>query len=167
MYETITFNGKHYPKLQSEGHASQYAIPFAKKIIGTGKTGYDIGCKKEEWSYPNSILIDPEIDPSHDAMNLPDMKVDYIFSSHMLEHYEGSWTKVLDYWHSVLHDGGILFLYLPSPFQEYWLPHNNQKHIHVLFPDMVAKYLHDRNWKNIFVTQGFDLNCSYYAIAEK
>lgn len=166
MYETITFNGVHYPKLQSEGYAMQYALPFARKIIGEGKTGYDIGCKKKEWSYPNAILIDPELDPEHDAGNLPELKVDYILSSHMLEHYVGSWAQLLDHWYSRLHDGGVLFLYLPHPVQEYWLTHNNLKHVHVLFPDMIAKYLHDRKWKDIFVT-GYDLNCSYYAIARK
>lgn len=166
-YETITFNGKHYPALQAKGFAAQFAIPFAKHIIGEGKTGYDVGCNRKEWSYPNSMMIDPALpDCRYSALDLPDMKVDYFFSSHMLEHVE-NWVSVLDYWATKLHSGGILFLYLPHPVQEYWLPHNNRKHIHTLFPDMIAKYLNDRGiWDNIFTT-GYDLNCSYYVIANK
>lgn len=165
MHEIIQFNGNHYPKLQEQGFAMQYAIPFFKKIIGEGKTGYDIGCNKPEWSFPGALCIDKAIDPMHDAMDLPKMKVDYIVSSHCLEHLP-DWVGALDHWQTRLHDGGVLALYLPHPVQEYWLPHNNRKHIHVLFPDMIAKYLHDRGWKDVFVT-GWDLNCSYYAIARK
>lgn len=164
--ETIIFNGKHYPKLQSEGFASQYAFPFAEKIIKPkGKTGYDIGCNRTEWKFAEALPIDPVINPEYDAMNLPPIKVDYIFSSHCLEHLP-DWVAAIDYWHTKLQDGGIMFLYLPHPVQEYWLPHNNRKHLHVLFPDMIAKMLTDRGWNNVFVT-GYDLNYSYYAVAEK
>lgn len=165
MYQTITFNGKHYPALQAEGNAMQFALPFAKKIIGGGKTGYDIGCNRAEWSYPDALCIDPAICDAYDAYNLPPATVDYIISSHCLEHLK-DWVGALDYWYTKLHEGGVLFLYLPHPVQEYWLPHNNRKHLHVLFPDMIAKYLSDRGWKDIFIT-GYDLNCSYYAIARK
>lgn len=163
----ITFNGKHYPELQAKGFAAKFAFPFAHEIIGEGKTGYDIGCNRKEWSFPGSIPIDPAIaDCRYDAYHLPDMKVDYILSSHCVEHLP-DWVKAIDYWHTKLHSGGVLFLYLPHPVQEYWLPHNNRKHIHTLFPDMMAKYLSDREcWENIFVT-GWDLNCSYYVIAQK
>jgi SAM-dependent methyltransferase len=164
MYETITFNGVHYPRLQAEGFAAQYAFPFADKIIGKGKTGFDIGCNREEWKYPGALPIDPAMN-EYDAYNLPAMKVDYVFSSHCLEHLP-DWVGALDKWREALHDDGVLFLYLPHPVQEYWLPHNNRKHLSVLFPDMIAKYLHDRKWKDIFVT-GYDLNCSYYVIARK
>jgi SAM-dependent methyltransferase len=164
--ELITFKDKHYPKLQAEGFASQYAFAFANKIINPeGKTGYDIGCKKKEWALPGAIPVDPILEAGHDAFDLPAMKVDYIFSSHCLEHLP-NWTAALEYWHTKLHEGGILFLYLPHPLQEYWWPHNNKKHLHILFPDAIAKVLTDLGYKNIFVT-GHDLNHSFYAIAEK
>ena len=74
---TITYNNKTYPKFQSEGFAAQFAIPYAKHIcIGRG---YDIGCNKLEWRFPNSIPIEPRIN-EFDAMNLPDGEVDYIFA---------------------------------------------------------------------------------------
>jgi len=164
MYELISFNGKHYPALQAEGFAAQFAIPFALKIIGPNKTGFDIGCNNETWKFPGAMAIDPVLN-EYDAYNLPKIRVDYIFSSHCLEHLP-DWVGALDIWHEALHGGGVLFLYLPHPVQEYWLPHNNRKHRSVLFPDMIAKYLHDRGWQDIFVT-GYDLNCSYYVIARK
>ena len=51
--KTIEYKGKEYPSFQAEGNASQFAIPFAKKVcIGYG---YDIGYGKEEWKFPGEI----------------------------------------------------------------------------------------------------------------
>lgn len=163
MIETIEFKGKFYPKYQAEGFAAQFAFPFAKKVC-TGK-GYDIGCNNEQWKLPDAIGIDPLISGNLNATNLPVGLVDYIFSSHCLEHLD-RWVNVLDYWYDHLKDGGVLFLYLPHPDQEYWLPQNNRKHINVLSPDMIEKYLIDKGYKNVFVSQR-DLNHSFMCIAEK
>lgn len=163
MIPVIDFQGQQYPALQSEGFAAQYALPFAEKLCKG--TGYDIGCNRAEWSLPGSILIDPQIDPSHDAMNLPELKGDYIFSSHCLEHLP-DWVGALDHWATRLKRGGVLFLYLPHPSQKYWLPWNNRKHIHALYPKLIEAYLIDRGWNKVKVTE-HDLNNSFYAIAEK
>lgn len=165
MHNMITFNGKHYPELQAKGNAMKFAIPFFKEIIGEGKTGYDIGCNREEWKFPSAIAIDTLLTPDYDAYNLPAMNVDYIVSSHCLEHLPDV-VKALEYWKSKLHIGGVLCLYLPHPVQEYWLPVNNRKHLHVLFPDMIAQYLVALGYHDVFVT-GYDLNCSFYAIGRK
>jgi len=162
MVETISFNGKDYPKFQSMGYAAQFAIPFAKHVC-TG-IGFDIGCNREEWAFPGAIIIDPALNTGH-AMNLPNMQVDYIFSSHCLEHIHG-WVDVLDHWYTKLKEGGTLFLYLPDFSQEYWLPWNNRKHHNVLTPEIIKKYLIDKGYKNIFVS-GIDLNNSFMAMGEK
>jgi predicted SAM-dependent methyltransferase len=52
---------------------------------------------------------------------LPDELVDYIYSSHCLEHVD-NWIETLEYWIKNLKDGGILFLYLPDFSQKYWRP---------------------------------------------
>lgn len=163
MIETIEFEGKSYPKLTSEGFAAQYAFPFAHKLCKG--TGYDIGCNREEWKFPGAIAIDPVLTPEYHATNLPPLKVDYIFSSHCLEHV-GDWVGVLDYWISKLQSGGVLFLYLPHPDQEYWMPWNNRKHVNSLSPDILNMYLKARKMNKVFTT-GADLNYSFYAIAEK
>lgn len=169
MIEIIDFKGKQYPLLQTTGNAMRFAMPFAEAIIGKNKLGYDIGCKYPEWSYPNSILIDPEIDPSHDAMDLPKMSVDYIISSHCLEHLS-NWVLALEHWHSRLKIGGILFLYLPNMDEQmYWRGWHNKKHVHYLNPSILKSYFEDNEhlWQKSIVTTGCDLNGSFYCIAEK
>lgn len=161
--ETIDYKGNIYPKFQSQGFAAQFAFPFAKHLCKG--TGYDIGCNRPEWCLPEAIPVDPLLTPEYDAYNLPNIKVDYIFSSHCLEHLR-NWVEALDYWRTKLHDGGTLFLYLPDYSQVYWRSWNNTKHVHNLTPQMLRDYLTDRQFKNIFVS-GVDLNNSFYAVAEK
>lgn len=162
---TIKFKDSIYPKFQAEGFAAQFIFPVAQKIC-TG-LGFDIGCNRKEWSLPGSMPIDPVLPYCEfDAYNLPPLSVDYIFSSHCLEHLK-DWVEALDYWKTKLKAGGVLFLYLPHPAQEYWMPFNNRKHIHSLSPELIEKYLVAREWKNIFVTKGYDANHSFTAFAEK
>tara|TARA_B100000902_G_scaffold98614_1_gene101052 strand:+ start:3237 stop:3728 length:492 start_codon:yes stop_codon:yes gene_type:complete len=160
---TIEYNGVVYPELQSKGFAAQYAFPFAKQVL-TGE-GFDIGCNRKEWAYPGAQMIDLVFNDEFDAFNLPNKKVDYIFSSHCLEHLN-DWVGALDHWTTRLHKGGIIFLYLPHPNQIYWKPWNNRKHIHILEPKHIRDYFTAKNFTNVFVTEGFDLNHSFYAVAE-
>jgi len=74
----------------------------------------------------------------------------------------------LEYWHRQLKPGGTLFLYLPDMNdQVYWRPWHNRKHVHYLFPELMALYAEESGlWENFFVS-GTDLNSSFYFIAEK
>jgi len=167
MIKTITCEGEKYLHLQAEGNAAQYALPFAKKVLEFSQTIYDVGCNREEWKYPGAKAIDPLLN-GYDAMKFPaGIKPDAIFSSHMLEHYQGSWVEVLEYWKSQLCKSGILFLYLPHYSQRYWRPWNNKKHVHCFTPDLLRDYLMAGGWEDIFVTEGWDPNNSFYAIAKK
>lgn len=163
MIKTIEFKGERYPMFQTHGNAAEFAIPFAKKICKG--IGFDIGFSNPEWKFPGAVGIDLCVDDEYDAFNLPDYKVDYIFSSHCLEHLS-SWVDALDYWVSCLKPGGVLFLYLPHKTQKYWRPYFNRKHIHSLDPELIQEFLLDLNMKNIFVSS-YDLNNSFYVIAEK
>lgn len=162
MIKTIDFNGKEYPRFQAEGNAAQYAIPFAKQVC-IGK-GYDIGCGKLDWKLEGAIPIDPKIDSKFDANNLPNGEVDYIFSSHCLEHIL-NWDDTLDYWTTKLKVGGVLFLYLPHYSQEYWRPWNNKKHKHIFTPEIISDYMKGR-YKNVFISER-DLNNSFMVMGEK
>ena len=169
MLELIEFKGEYYPNLQTEGFAAQYAFPFAKKILSG--VGYDIGCMKEEWAFPGAVPIDLSFDDPFDALNLPEIprEVDYIFSSHCLEHLD-SYVSALEYWSKRLKAGGILFLYLPHHAQKYWRPWHNKKHTHALSPQLFNDYFEDtvgEYWSSYFVTPGHDLNHSFYVIATK
>lgn len=163
MIQTIEHKGIEYPIYQSEGYAAQFAIPYAKHVC-KGE-GYDIGCNRKEWCLPDAIPIDPLFSTAYDAYSLPDKEVDYIFSSHCLEHLP-YWVDALDYWETKIKSGGVLFLYLPDYSQTYWRPWHNRKHIHAFTPDIIRDYLKDRGWDNIFVS-GVDLNNSFMAMAQK
>ncbi len=163
MIEIITHNGNEYPLFQSQGFAAKFAFPFALEVCKG--VGYDIGCNRKEWCFADSFPIDIVFDTPYNAYELPDMQVDYIFSSHCLEHLR-DWVEALDYWYTKLKKGGVLFLYLPHPSQTYWKPWHNRKHIHSLYPEMIKEDLTDRGWNKIFIS-GADLNSSFYVMAEK
>lgn len=167
MFRTITFQNKMYPAFQTEGFAARFAFPFAKEVFQFCQIGFDVGCNRLEWCLPGAVPVDPLLGDYH-AMKLPtDIQPHYIFSSHMLEHYTGSWVEVLEYWKSVLPEGGILFLYLPHYSQKYWRSFNNKKHVHNFTSELIRDYLNNGGWKDVFVTDGHDLNNSFYAIAKK
>lgn len=172
MIETIQHNGNKYPAFQGTGFAARFAFPFAQEVC-KGK-GYDIGCNRLSWALPGAVPVDlsfatrdnqPRGEFYTDALQLPAEPVDYIFSSHCLEHLP-DWVGALDHWGDRLRVGGVLFLYLPHPSQTYWQPWHNRKHIHSLQPETLRAYLVDRGWRNIFVS-GADLNNSFYVMAER
>lgn len=163
MIKTIEYKGKIYPEFQAEGHAAKFAIPYAQQVC-KGK-GYDIGCMKKEWAFPGARPIDLSFDDQWTALKLPDYNVDYIFSSHCLEHID-DWVEAMDYWYDTLRVGGTLFLYLPHYEQEYWKPWNNRKHRNMFSPQIIKDYLEDKGYKKIFVSD-MDLNNSFMVMAEK
>lgn len=161
--DLVEYKNKKYPQFQTIGNASQFAIPFARHFC-KGQ-GYDIGCNRLEWAYPGAIPIDPLISAEHDAYNLPSGQVDYIFSSHCLEHLV-DWVKALDHWTVHIRSGGILFLYLPHYDQEYWRPWNNRKHLHVLTAQAITDYMVDCGYTNVISSER-DLNHSFMVVGQK
>lgn len=167
--DTIEFRGSEYPSFQSTGFAAKFIFPFALEVCKG--VGYDIGCNRKDWILPGAIGIDPTLNiwlnnSIVDAYNLPEKEVDYIFSSHCLEHLR-NWVEALDYWTSKLKFGGVLFLYLPHPDQTYWRPFHNRKHIHSLSPELIESYLMESgNYSHTFVSQR-DLNHSFAVMAQK
>lgn len=151
------------------------------KLPGAIPIDPNFGNKKLKWIEINNTCIDYPNDKfihtlgnTHEflhahrfnATHLPFDSVDYIFSSHCLEHLN-DWVDVLDYWYDHLKpDGGILFLYLPDQSQKYWLPWHNRKHKNIFTPEIIRGYLIDKGYINIFVS-GIDLNNSFMAMAEK
>ena len=164
MSNFVVFEGDKYPMFQTEGNASQFAIPFAKHLC-QGR-GVDVGFSKEEWMFPGAIGADCSDDsnPYH-ATNLPE-DLDYVYSSHCLEHVD-DWVGTLLYWVSRLKEGGTLFLYLPHRSQKYWRPWNNRKHLHVLDEEMIRGCLEFADVSHITISSGADLNSSFMVYAVK
>jgi SAM-dependent methyltransferase len=166
MIETIEYKGKQYPKLQTTGHASRFALPFFKEFC-KGNNGVEVGCNRLQWAFnPDAILVDPEITRVYHALNLPVGKYDWIASSHMLEHIECRWQDVIEYWMTFLNPGGVIFLYLPNcDEQEYWAM-GNKKHVHHTTPYLFRWFCEHGGYKH-FVSSGADLNASFYVVIEK
>lgn len=163
MIETIEYKGIKYPKFQTEGNSAQFILPYAK-LICQGK-GYDIGCNRENWALHGAIPIDITFEDGYDAYHLPKEKVDFIFSSHCLEHLS-DWVGALEYWIEHLKTDGILFLYLPHYDQVYWRSWNNKKHKHIFTTQIIYDFLKDKDFKNIFFSER-DLNHSFAIFGSK
>lgn len=163
MLQTVKFNNAEYPAFQTNGYAARFALPFALEVC-KGE-GVDIGCNRLEWKIPGAYPVDPVINQYH-ATEYPYREMDYVFSSHCLEHVP-DWVSALEYWTDSLKSGGVLFLYLPDYSQEYWRPWNNRKHVHIFTPQILKDYLTSTNkFAKIFVS-GVDLYNSFMVIAEK
>lgn len=167
--ETITFKNIKYPAFQATGNAARFIKPFADEFLQNKNVGLDIGCMNLDWCYPGAIPIDLTIDDPYDAYNLPKVdNVEYIFSSHCLEHLP-DWVGALNLWRDYLPSTGILFLYLPHYSQRYWRPWHNRKHYHAFTNQLLSDYFQDTSeyWNNWFVSPGADLNNSFCCVAEK
>ena len=88
---------------------------LAKYCVGRG---LDMGCGDEK-IVPSATGVDWRKTPAVDVVAsvedvtwLEDKSLDYIFSSHLLEHLPYPW-RTLRLWLSKLKDGGYLVLYLP------------------------------------------------------
>lgn len=162
MIKTIEHKEKKYPVFQTEGYAAQFAIPFAKHFCKG--VGVDVGCNRLEWKFPEAYAVDPAIN-EYNALNFPYDNLDYIFSSHCLEHLH-DWVSVLDYWTSKLKVGGVLFLYLPDYSQTYWRPWHNRKHLNIFTSEILFDYMTDCGYTNIFKS-GVDLNNAFMVVGEK
>ena len=164
MIEILNYKDKIYPNFQRMGNAAQFAIPYALHVC-KGK-GVDVGCNKIEWAFPEAIIVEPVIN-EFDALNFPEdaNNLDYIFSSHCLEHLS-DWVTTLDYWKTRINNDGVIFLYLPDYSQTYWRPWNNRKHINILSPKIMKDYFEDRKFTKIFTSE-IDLNNSFMVMAQK
>ena len=141
----FSYKNNLYPEYIKHGNACSFIVPYAKHFCQG--TGLDIGGFLD-WTFPGAKAINITNNDGYDAYNLPDDKYDYIFSSHTLEHL-GDYVKALRYWKSHLNDNGVLFLHLPHPDMEYWLPQNNAKHLHSFEPKKINKLLTDIGFKNV------------------
>lgn len=111
--------GHFYPDYLFVGGAS-FAIfrEASKHCVGQG---IDVGAGL--WPLPGATPVDLERGPGRQR-HVEDFaagSVDYVFSSHCLEHIT-EWREALDLWISRLSRGGVLFLYLPHPDCAIWHP---------------------------------------------
>lgn len=163
MIETVSFNGTEYPKFQTNGNAARFIMPFALEFC-KGE-GVDVGCNRIEWKFPDAYPVDPMINQYH-ATDFPYTNLDYVFSSHCLEHIV-DWVGTIEYWTEKLKSGGVIFMYLPDYSQEYWRPWNNRKHVHIFNPQIFRDYFSSNSSFNKVMVSGVDLYNGFVVVAEK
>ena len=102
-------------KESNVGETAKCRGRLAKYCVGRG---LDMGCGDEkivpsatgvDWRKTTAVDVVASVE---DVTWLEDKSLDYIFSSHLLEHLPYPW-RTLRLWLSKLKDGGYLVLYLP------------------------------------------------------
>ena len=137
MSALFEYRGGKYPEYLRNGNAMQFIASVALKFC-RGR-GLDVGAGK--WPLPGAIPVDLEGLGAYDLFPVIEGdKLDFIFSSHCLEHIEDP-IRALEHWKACISPGGVLFLYLPHPDMEYWRPENCRKHRHLFWPKDLAKML--------------------------
>lgn len=153
------YKGRLYPQYLKDGDACRFIAPMARTFCKGN--GLDVGAGK--WPLEESIPVD--LQNGGDAMSLPEGQFDYVFSSHCLEHLKNP-VAAIEHWKTRIRPGGVLFLYLPHPDMEYWLPQNNRKHLHVLHPADVEKMVRDLGFVSVIRSER-DLAWSFAVVGFK
>ena len=108
---------RRYPDYLKHGAALEAVKPLALKYCRGA--GIDVGASR--WPLDGARGIDNGDTENAYAINEADASLDFVFSSHTLEHLKDP-EAALDEWIGKLKKGGVLFLYLPHPSCEMWKP---------------------------------------------
>jgi SAM-dependent methyltransferase len=161
------YQNRKYPDYLFVGGASYAIFPVAKKYLKGN--GIDIGAGF--WEYPGSIPVD-SFRGEGMKKNLDDFSaesLDYIFSSHCLEHI-ANWQEELKHWIALLKKGGILFLYLPHPDCGIWrrgAPGIGDGHKWIPDFKSINDFLLNLGMKKISEDKGPDGMMSFYICVQK
>jgi SAM-dependent methyltransferase/ADP-heptose:LPS heptosyltransferase len=104
--------------------------------------GVDSGKDTELFGTP--ITPDVRLDDCADLSLFGDASMDFVFSSHLLEHLDDP-VRVLMEWWRVIKPGGHLVLYLPHKdfYPNIGTPGANPDHLHDFLPDDIIEVMHE------------------------
>ena len=112
------YKGTLYPIHLSNKSAAPFIFDNAVQFCQG--SGIDIGGGTSP--FPGADLIENEKDQNAWCLDrYDDQSLDYVFSSHCLEHLD-RWQEALKLWISKIKPGGCLFLYLPHHSMALWQP---------------------------------------------
>jgi SAM-dependent methyltransferase len=160
------YRGYLYPDYLNHGNAAEHIRQTALRYC-QGR-GIDIGA--DRWPFPNAIPIYNEPDQNAYKLDrMPDASLDYVHSSHCLEHLD-RWSDALRLWVGKLKPGGYLFLYLPHEDMKLWNPgspwvhdgHKWQPTVAVLRP-----FIESLGLRVIEFNPGHDDYWSFHIVAQK
>lgn len=129
--------------------------------------GIDVGAGP--WPLPGAEPIRDE--PHRNALvldHIADGTLDYVFSSHCLEHLREP-AKALSLWARKLRPGGLLFLYLPHPDMRLWLagsPHVPE-HCWVPTPRLIHDMVSRSGLEVLRLTELPDVYWSFRCVARR
>lgn len=160
-------HGKFYPDYITVGGASLAIAQTALKFCH-GK-GVDVGAG--HWPLPGSEPTDVNRGPGlgRTIDDCIDGSLDYVFSSHCLEHID-AWREALATWYRKLAPGGVLFLYLPHPSCTIWNPGGpmvGQSHIWIPEPNVVVAALENLGGTILSRDDGPDMMFSFHVCLQK
>lgn len=151
-----------YPGYLHRGQAAAFCRYHAQRHC-RGR-GVDVGAGR--WPFPGAHPV--EDGPEENAYHLKagDGTLDYVFSSHCLEHLE-HWRDALREWHRVLAPGGVLYLYLPHPACAMWDPKVLPHHRWQPEPDTLADHLAGLGFEIVESSLFPDAYLSFFIVAKR
>ncbi len=161
------YEGKFWPDYLTVGGAS-FAIHRRALQYCKGK-GIDVGAGL--WPLPGADAVDTGRGPgtTRKIEDIPENSLDYIFSSHCLEHIQ-EWQTTIRNWVGKLREGGTLFLYLPHPECAIWKrgsPFVGDGHVWTPTPALVKGAVERAGCRVIDADDGPDAMWSFFVCARR
>ncbi len=161
------YQGKFYSDYLTVGGAGCAIFGKARKFCH-GK-GIDVGAAF--WPLPGAIPVDMGRGRGlgRSASDYDDVSLDYVFSSHCLEHID-DWEEALAEWVRKIRPGGIIFLYLPHPECAIWHPGSpfvGDGHRWVPTPEILRDAVGQLGCEIVSVDEGPDAMQSFYVCGRK
>ena len=161
------YQGEFYPDHLTVGGASHAISREALKFC-QGK-GVDFGAGF--WPLPGAIPVDAWHGPGagRDILDFDDHSLDYVFSSHCLEHIE-NWDETLGKLVKKLKIDGFIFLYLPHPDCAIWHPGSpfvGDGHKWRPSPEIISSALRELGCQIIIQDDGPDAMYSFFVCGRK
>jgi SAM-dependent methyltransferase len=161
------YQGEFYPDYLTVGGSSHAISRDALKLC-QGQ-GIDIGAGL--WPLPGAVPVDiwRGSGVERSIADFENGSLDYVFSSHCLEHIE-NWREALAEWVKKLKPDGTIFLYLPHPECAIWHPNSpfvGDGHKWIPTPEILSRALEDLGCEVMDRDVGPDAMFSFYICAQK
>lgn len=161
------YHGRFYPDYLTVGGASHAIVSVALKYCQGN--GVDVGAGL--WPLPGAVAVDLErgVGSGLSIADFENVSLDYVFSSHCLEHIE-NWRASLAEWANKIKPGGTIFLYLPHPECAIWHPNSpfvGNGHKWVPTPDIIKDALSILECEITVSDDGPDAMQSFFVCGKK